>query len=177
MKPKIRSVSRQGNYAGAISRLAAFGADVGFAWVTLLLIFGVSSAAVSLVAGHAVKIQHFQTFGVICLTLWSFLYFSYQWTLSGKTLGMALFGLRVVTTQGAPIRSRHAIIRTITLPLSIAAAGLGLIGIVLRTDHRAWHDRFAGTCVVYDWDARAARLRWLAREHDWATADQHKREA
>ena len=26
------------------------------------------------------------------------------------------------------------------------------------------HDRFAGTAVVYSWDARAARLRWLAKQ-------------
>ena len=29
-------------------------------------------------------------------------------------------------------------------------------------ERRAWHDLLAGTAVVYAWDARAARLRWLA---------------
>jgi phage shock protein PspC (stress-responsive transcriptional regulator) len=31
-------------------------------------------------------------------------------------------------------------------------------------EHRALHDVIAGTAVVYGWDARAARLRFLARE-------------
>ena len=57
-------------------------------------------------------------------------------------------------------------IRTVTLPISIAVVGLGLVGIILRVDHRGWHDRLARTCVVYDWDARAARLLWLARQHE-----------
>ena len=104
----------------------------------------------------------------VAIVFWFFTYFAYQWTLGGKTLGMAIFGLRVVTSEGAPITGRAAVVRTITLPLSIIPAGLGLFGIVLRVDHRGWHDRFAKTCVVYDWDARAARLLWLARQREQA---------
>jgi uncharacterized RDD family membrane protein YckC len=57
------------------------------------------------------------------------------------------------------------------LPVSIVCFGLGLFGIVLRTDHRGWHDRVAKTCVVYDWDARAARMRWLARRREPGSVD------
>ena len=32
-----------------------------------------------------------------------------------------------------------------------------------QRERRGLDDYFAGTVVVYDWDARAARLRWLAR--------------
>jgi hypothetical protein len=49
----------------------------------------------------------------------------------------------------------------VTLPLSIAVAGLGLVGIFWRRDRQTWHDRAASSAVVYHWDARAARLRWL----------------
>ena len=34
----------------------------------------------------------------------------------------------------------------------------------------ALHDRIARTAVVYSWDARAARLRWLARQESAPTA-------
>jgi hypothetical protein len=44
------------------------------------------------------------------------------------------------------------------------AAGLGFAGILVQHEHRALHDLIAGTAVVYAWDARAARLRFLARE-------------
>ena len=33
----------------------------------------------------------------------------------------------------------------------------------LPAERRALNDFIAGTAVVYDWDARAARLRWIAR--------------
>jgi uncharacterized RDD family membrane protein YckC len=54
------------------------------------------------------------------------------------------------------------VIRTLTLPFSIALVGLGLVGILVQRERRGLHDLLAGTAVVYGWDARAARLRWLA---------------
>ena len=159
--------SRQGNYAGGVSRLAAFGADVGIAWATLLIILGMISIALSLLLNRSISLyNNWKIVADLSIVFWFFIYFAYQWTLGGKTLGMAIFGLRVVSVEGAPISGRAAVVRTVTLPLSIIPAGLGLFGIVLRVDHRAWHDRFARTCVVYDWDARAARLLWLARQRD-----------
>ena len=167
MSGKISATSRQGNYAGGVSRLAAFAADIGIAWASLLILMGMISMAVSLPASGTVDIYHdWKIVTEVAVVVWFFLYFSYQWALGGKTLGMAIFGLRVVTSDGAPISGRAAVIRTVTLPISIAVVGLGLVGIILRVDHRGWHDRLARTCVVYDWDARAARLLWLARQHE-----------
>jgi hypothetical protein len=34
----------------------------------------------------------------------------------------------------------------------------------VQRERRALHDIIAGTAVIYEWDARAARLRFLARE-------------
>jgi hypothetical protein len=34
----------------------------------------------------------------------------------------------------------------------------------VQREHRAWHDFIAGSVVIYAWDAKAARLRFLARE-------------
>jgi hypothetical protein len=48
-------------------------------------------------------------------------------------------------------------------PFSFLFFGLGLIGIAIGQEHRALHDVAAGSTVVYDWDARAARLRFLAK--------------
>ena len=77
---------------------------------------------------------------------------------------MALLGIRVVATDGDPITARQAVVRTLTLPLSFLLFGLGFIGILLNKDRHALHDRLAKTVVVYSWDARAARLRWLAKQ-------------
>ena len=168
MTPRPVSFSRQGNYAGPISRLVAFVLDIIVAWVVIVLIFASVDFAISLMIGKPINLRHIQYVAVVVIPLWFFLYFAYQWALGGKTVGMAIFGIRVMTAEGAPIRGRQAVIRTLTFPLSFLAVGLGLLGIILRVDHRAWHDRFASTCVVYDWDARAARLRWLARQQESA---------
>ena len=129
MTSGINATSRQGNYAGGISRLAAFAADIGLAWASLLIVLGMVSVALTLILSHSVSLYHgWRILTDVAVVVWFFLYFTYQWALGGKTLGMAIFGLRVVTTQGAPISGRAAIIRTITLPLSILPAGLGLLG-------------------------------------------------
>jgi uncharacterized RDD family membrane protein YckC len=110
-----------------------------------------------------VTITHHQIVAVVLLVLWEFVYFAYPWAVSGKSIGMAVFGLQVVTAQGAPITTRQAIVRTLCLPLSLIPVGLGFLGIFFQRERRAWHDLLADTAVVYAWDARAARLRWMAR--------------
>jgi uncharacterized RDD family membrane protein YckC len=98
------------------------------------------------------------------LVLWEFLYFAYPWSVSGRTIGMALFGLQVVSVQGTPIGARAAILRTLVLPISFIVFGIGFLGVVFQRERRAWQDLAAGTVVVYSWDARAAHLRWMARQ-------------
>ena len=58
---------------------------------------------------------------------------------------------------------RRAVVRTLALPLSFLFLGLGFAGILLGDRRRALHDVIAGTAVIYSWDARAARLRFLSR--------------
>jgi uncharacterized RDD family membrane protein YckC len=78
---------------------------------------------------------------------------------------MALLGVRVVSADGAAATVRQAVIRTLAFPLSFLLLGLGFLGILLQHDRRALHDLIAGTAVIYSWDARAARLRFLARDN------------
>jgi len=155
---------RQGQYAGAVSRLVAFGADVGASWGLFTLGAAALAFTIQLASGASFSLSNHQIVSLIVAVIWEFLYFAYQWTLSGKTIGMAVLGIRVVKTDGSPVGARQAIIRTLTLPLSIIVFGLGFLGILTNRRRYAWHDRFAKTAVVYSWDARAARLRWLARQ-------------
>jgi uncharacterized RDD family membrane protein YckC len=96
--------------------------------------------------------------------VWEFVYFAYQWAVSGKTLGMAIFGLQVVNARGGPIKTRQAVVRTLGLGLCLLLLGIPFLGIIYQRERRALDDFLAGTAVVYDWDARAARLRWIARK-------------
>ena len=76
---------------------------------------------------------------------------------------MAIFGLQVVTTQGGPIgaaASRGAHARACPQRRVLLVR---VLGIIFQRERRALDDFLAGTAVVYSWDARAARLRWMAR--------------
>lgn len=155
---------RQGHYAGAVTRLLAFSADVGASWGLFTLGAYALGFFLQLVTGHNVQVSRHQIAWAVGLVVWEFVYFAYQWSSGGRTVGMALLGIKVVRTDGDPISARQAIVRTLALPLSFLFFGLGFVGIVLTRDRHAWHDRIARTAVVYSWDARAARLRWLARK-------------
>ena len=160
----LPEAGRQGNYAGGVTRLVAFAADVGASWGLFTLGLAGLTFAINLVTGKQVNLASRQILALVAIIIWEFVYFAYQWSLGGKTMGMALLGIRVVATGGDPITPRQAMIRTLTLPLSFLILGLGFIGILVNKDRHALHDRLAKTVVVYSWDARAARLRWLAKQ-------------
>ena len=167
------TAGRQGHYAGGVTRLVAFAADVGASWGIFTVTVAALTFAIQLVTSATVNLAKGSIGAVIIIVsfiVWEFVYFAYQWALSGKTIGMALLGIRVVATDGAPATGRQAVIRTLTLPLSFLFFGLGFLGILLNKDRHAWHDRMAKTVVVYSWDARAARLRWLAKQEPTVTA-------
>lgn len=157
------TLGRQGHYAGAVSRLVAFAVDIGIIWLLYTLGAAALSLASQLLTGHSFTFAKHQIAGAVVLVVWGFVYFSYQWALNGKTIGNAVLGVQVVQATGAPVRPRQAVVRTLALPLSFLILCLGLLGILVQRERRAWHDLIAGTAMVYDWDARAARLRWLAR--------------
>ena len=129
--PSELTVERQGQYAGAVSRLAAFALDVGASWGIYVAASALLSFAVQLLSGHTYDVsrQH-PSAAVSTLVIWEFAYFTYQWAVAGRTIGMAIFGVRVVRFDGGPVNGRAAVIRTLTLPLSIVVFFLGFLGIL-----------------------------------------------
>jgi uncharacterized RDD family membrane protein YckC len=152
-----------GHYSGFVSRFAGYLVDLVVSTGVFMLALAAASFAASLVTGHAIN-WHKGDIGVgIALLAWQFLYYAYSWAAAGKTFGMALLGTRVVRRDGADVDVRHAIIRTLAFPLSFLLCGLGFAGILFGRERRALHDVIADTAVVYTWQARAQRLRFLAR--------------
>ena len=117
----------------------------------------------SVVTGRSVNWNRNDTWAGVAFVAWLFVYFAYSWAASGKTFGMAVLGVRVTRSDGADAGTRRAVVRTLALPLSFLFFGLGFVGIILGRRRRALHDVIAGTIVIYSWDARAARLRFLSR--------------
>ena len=113
--------------------------------------------------GKDVSLSDAPVVSIVVLTAWLLVYFAYPIAVGGRTLGMALVGLEVVTKDGRDVDARHAILRTVCLPLSLILLGIGLLMVLVNRQRRALHDLIAGTAVVYSWNARAARLRFLAK--------------
>ena len=120
--------------------------------------------------GHNVSFSHHPAIVDPILGLWAFLYLVYPWALSGKSLGMAVLGIRVVTPTGGRIGPSQAVVRALVLPFSVALAPFALVGVVVQRERRALHDFAAGTVVVYAWNARAAQLRAIAESRPASAA-------
>ncbi|MCL4293468.1 MAG: RDD family protein [Acidimicrobiia bacterium] len=164
------SLSQQGHYAGAVTRLAAFVVDQAVSATSFAAGTAVVAWVLALVSSDRVDI-HLGAAGVgLLYAVWAFAYLAYPWAVSGKTPGMALMGIRVVRADGDDAGGRRAAVRAITLPLGFLTLGLGFAPIVLGRRRRALHDVLAGTVVVYAWDARAARWRFLARRNEGGAA-------
>jgi len=163
-----QSVTAQGNYAGSVSRFVAYAIDLLVSSAVFALALAAISYVVQIVTGNQVSWNRQDIAVVIAYVAWEFLYFGYSWAVSGRTLGMAVLGIRVVRADGAPAEPRRGVVRSLVFPLSFLLLGLGFLGILVQRERRALHDLIAGTAVIYAWDARAARLRFLAREAETA---------
>jgi uncharacterized RDD family membrane protein YckC len=155
-------ISRQGQYAGVVSRGLAFAADVGALWGLYVLGGYGLSIAWELITGNSFDLSKHDIAAVVVLVVWWFVYFSLQWTLGGRTIGMAFFGVRVVQKDGRAIRGSQAVLRALLLYGSFLFFVVAGLLIMVQRERRTLHDLIASTAVVYSWDARAARLRWLA---------------
>ncbi len=100
---------------------------------------------------------------VIAYAARGFVRFAYCRAASGRTAGMALPGVRVVTDDSTDASERRAVVRALALPLSFLFPGLGFAGIPLGERRRALRDVIARTAVSYSWDAQPTRLRFLSR--------------
>jgi len=162
--PPVIRQSLQGKYAGFASRFTAFAVDVGVSLGVFMLALAAISFAARVLTGKDLSWNKGDIWVIIAYAVWAFIYFAYSWAAGGRTAGMALFGVRVVRDDGTDASWRRAVVRTLALPLSFLFLGLGFVGILLGDRRRALHDVIAGTAVIYSWDARAARLRFLSRK-------------
>lgn len=109
--------------------------------------FSLALAAISygvhIVTGHEVSWNRSNAVVAVIFVVWQFVYFGYSWAVSGRTFGMAVLGIRVVKADGTALEPSRGVVR----------------------------DQIAGRAVIYAWDARAAQLRFLARQAELIAAD------
>ena len=159
-----RALTHQGRYAGPVTRLLAYLADLGIISVLFGLTLTLVSAAVEVATPWKINLSKDGLGVTIIYLAWAGLYFANSWMLRAKSPGMALLGLRIVRADGTELDRRHALIRIVAFPLGFLTLGLGFLGIILGRSRQAIYDRIADTAVVYGWDARTAKLRAIARD-------------
>jgi uncharacterized RDD family membrane protein YckC len=150
-----------GRYAGFVTRLAAFLIDRaiiaaitgGVMWVfqAILNLFQVNnwleSANTDLqIRGLVVVLSG----TVVIYLLVHVLYDIGFWLLAGQTPGKRVLGLRVVRTDGTRLRFGNALRREIGYLVS-SILYLGFLWILIDKRRQGWHDKIAGTIVVYSW--------------------------
>ena len=124
----------------------------------------VAEYVLSVVLREPVRFSESSVGARVALVVWAFVYCAYPLAAAGRTLGMAIVGVRAVRADGSDLDAWHAVVRVLAFPLSFLLFCLGFVLILLRRDRRALHDLIASTAVVYAWDARAARLRFLLKQ-------------
>jgi uncharacterized RDD family membrane protein YckC len=161
--------SLQGHYAGFASRGVAWLVDQAIALAIPIVIISIVHYFLSLGAivsfisllesvlpGTNAFMSWFlgSQFTLIVALLFFYSYFVFFLTTTGQTVGMALMGLRVVTTAGQRLSPLRAFLRTLCYGLSLAPFGLGYLWVLGQDQRQAWHDRIARTYVLYVWEAR-----------------------
>jgi len=99
------------------------------------------------------------TIVLVLLPSWWLGYFiAFETLWRGRTLGKAALGLRVVTTEGAPVRFRHAAIRALLglVDFAIASGFFAVVFILLTRDNQRLGDLVAGTLVLRERSGLAA---------------------
>jgi uncharacterized RDD family membrane protein YckC len=133
--------------AGFVTRLAAFVIDALLLGVALRLTQWMLEGMARNLGRLAPPIN----LSAVVLAVWPFVIVAYLvvfWSTLGQTPGKWLLGLRVVSIGGGPLRLSQALLRVAGYILSALPCYLGFLW-VLGPERRAWHDRLAGTEVLY----------------------------
>jgi len=108
------------------------------------------AAAIELSGGNwnDIRVKGLMSGIVIAVT---FVYLTVSTALTGRTLGMRLFGIRAVDVRTGLLPSgAQSARRSIGYIFSLITAGLGILYGLVDDEHRTAHDHFSGTIVVHD---------------------------
>jgi uncharacterized RDD family membrane protein YckC len=131
-------VARVGAGLVDVALLAAVDAAVLF---LTLRISGLQASAADLIVIPLVPFTGF-------LALIAFGYVAAFTVAGGQTIGKMLLNLRVIGDDGRPIDAAGGVLRALGCMLVPITLGLSYLPVFFSSDHRAVHDRLAGTRVV-----------------------------
>jgi uncharacterized RDD family membrane protein YckC len=86
---------------------------------------------------------------VLCLLFFSIFYYIGFWTTDGQTMGKTIVGLKVIGTDGTQLSVGRALLRYIGYIVSASLFSIGFLWAAFDPKRQGWHDKLAGTLVVY----------------------------
>jgi uncharacterized RDD family membrane protein YckC len=150
----------KGQYAGFVSRLLAYGIDLTVITVMLIVIGWLADMVgrifPSLIFDPSTFLQ--VTLAGLVAIVTAGIYYLFFWTLIGQTPGKMLLGLKIISLDGSRLTLWQALRRFIGYFLSALALYGGYWWVLIDNRRQGWHDKLAGTIVVYVWDARLGDL-------------------
>lgn len=151
-----------GRYAGFVTRLAAFVVDRTVTSLFLVLAgqairYVLDAFRINQMFGFGDMSWQMATgLGVGAYLVVTVIYDLSFWMLAGQTPGKRLMGVRVVRIDGGRLHLSNAIRRELAYVLS-GILFLGYLWILFDNRRQGWHDKLAGTIVVYSWPEEELR--------------------
>jgi uncharacterized RDD family membrane protein YckC len=138
----------QGRRAGVVTRTAAAVMDALAVVVILLLGYAVVAGLVFMVNPLAFHFPQSSWLRDISVALAVAVgYLTVGWTVSGRTYGMLIMGLRVVGHGRRKLRFPDALVRAMACVLF----PIGLLWCAVNAQNRSLQDILLRTSVIYDW--------------------------
>ncbi|HEX6652030.1 MAG TPA: RDD family protein [Thermoleophilaceae bacterium] len=157
------------NQVGLVTRALAAVVDLALIGALFSIASGLLAAIVPATSGGSdgLSIWAILSFGVVGFLIGGAIFVLF-WALVGQTPGMRFLSIHLEAGGVQEIGFRRAARRLVAIPVSLLPAGLGFFAILVSSERRGWHDRFAGTTVVYDEETAGAPWSQLARKPDAA---------
>ena len=137
--------------------MPSLGARVGAGLIDVLLLVGIDAAVLYLtlrVTGLQNTIEHLRVLSPVpfvgFLATLAFGYVAAFTVAGGQTIGKMLLSLRVIGDDGRPVDAAGGMLRALGCMLVPITLGLSYLPALFTSDHRAIHDRLAGTRVVQE---------------------------
>jgi uncharacterized RDD family membrane protein YckC len=145
------------NQVGLVTRALAGVVDLALISALLSIGFGILASIIPAVSGGSdgLSIWGVFTFGFIGYLIGGSIFAAF-WALVGQTPGMRFLSIHLDAGGSQEIGLRRALKRLVAVPLSLIPLGMGFFAILLSPERRGWHDRIAGTTVLYDEEAKLA---------------------
>jgi uncharacterized RDD family membrane protein YckC len=139
------TVQVRAGYAGPVSRTLAYVFDASLVAIAATVAVAGLGVVASVLGSHIRDLAHAITAAyIVVLPALLASYMFLCWWLAGRTLGMTLLGLRVVTVRGGRVHWLAALVRALVL----AYFPIGALWALVDRRYQAVHDKLAHTSVV-----------------------------